>query len=85
MQIIFSTSAHGKIGEVRERDNGMVAIFLDAAYWPDRTRDEKKGEQYMGDFHGFEAFKLSGSFDDLTLIDESNYIDEFGLYGGIVL
>lgn len=80
MQIIYSTLSHGKIGEVRPCDNGMVAIFLDAMYWPEVTRDDKEGDQYMGEFHTFDAFKIDGSFSDLTLIDQGNYIDDvFGL------
>jgi len=84
MQIIYSTSAHGKVGEVREHSCGMVHVYLDASYWPDRIRDEKKGLQFMGEFHSFESFKINGSYDDLTLIDQSNYIDEYGVYGGLV-
>ena len=73
--VIFSTHAHGKVGEIKPYENGMVGVYLDASYWPEVTRDGKNGEQFMGEFHGFESFKITGSFDDLMLISESSYFD----------
>ena len=64
---IYSIEAHGPIGEMVEQPNGMVAIHLEASYWPARIRDEKKGLQYMGHYHSFDNFRNSGSFEDLTL------------------
>ena len=75
MNHIYSIRMIGKVGEVRPRGNGMVAIYLDANYWPERIRDDKKGEQYMGDFHSFKSFKISGSFGDLTTLNVSRYIN----------
>ena len=84
---IYSTQSHGPVGEMEEQVRGTVHIHLDASYWPDRIRDEKKGLQFLGEFHSFENFKNSGSFDDLSLSDvdeqEDAYMDWYlgsGIY-----
>jgi len=72
----------GKIGEVRPRGN-LVHIYLGASFWPDRTRDGKVGLQFMDEHHSFESFKVSGSYDELSLsapdLDYYNIYDYLGL------
>ena len=75
---IYSTAAHGPIGECRDH-SGKVHIYLDATFWPERIRDEKVGLQFIGEFHNFENFKMSGSFEELQLEDTS--IPDFDFWG----
>ena len=80
MKIIYDKS--GKVGEVRP--NGpMVYIYLDASFWPERIRDEKDGLQFMGEFHNFNNFKNSGSFEELTLTDTALDEEDWGLIYGV--
>jgi len=83
---IYSEEIHGPIGEMATQPNGMVAIHLEASYWPDRIRDEKVGLQYMGHYHSFDNFRNSGSFEDLTLEpggngeDMESLVDLWGIW-----
>ena len=82
---IYSTLAHGKIGEVRHWDSILVHIYLDISFWNECDRLGRKGMQFLGEFHNFNNFKNSGSFDELTLVDtavdEYSYLDAmWGVY-----
>ena len=65
-KIIYSTDTKGAIGEARDFQD-LVHIYLDAKFWPDRIRDGKEGLQFLGEYTSFTAFKMTGSFDELTL------------------
>lgn len=63
--ILYEQSSTFRIGSVRKSVLGKVSVYLNASYWPDDKRDDRTGEQYMGDFESFTGFQHSGSFDDL--------------------
>jgi len=76
---IYSKMTGSEMGEVRDAGRGMVSIHLDAKWWPEVRRDDKEGLQYMGEFHSFESFKLTGTFGDLqTCAGRQPTIGHFG-------